>query len=689
MITKELISPKSIVVIGGSNNIHKPGGKILKNILDGQYKGDLFVVNPKEKSVQGILSFQAVDDLPKTELAIIAIAAPYILETVKVLALQKATKAFIILSAGFSELNDEGRKLEREIVKIINSINGSLIGPNCIGVMLPDYHGVFTEPIPKLDAKGCDFISGSGATACFILESALPKGLTFSSVFSVGNSPQLGVEEILEHLDESFDPATSSKVKLLYIENIAKPELLLKHASSLIKKGCKIAAIKAGSTEAGSRAASSHTGALASPDLMVEALLKKAGIVRCYGREELISVATVFMNKELNGKNIAIITHAGGPAVMLTDELSKKGLKVPGIEGLDAIELLKLLHPGSSVNNPIDFLATGTAEQLESIIDYVDQKFNHIDAMVVIFGTPGLVTIDDVYEVLNEKMNTCKKPIYPVLPSTLTAAKEMEEFRSKGRVHFTDEVALGNALAKVYQTPKPAAKYLEFPNIDQKRIREIISASKDGYLPPESINGILDACGISRSQNKLLNTENEAVNFANKIGYPLVMKVVGPIHKSDVGGVVLNIDDEETVLKEFNRLKQIKDTYAVLMYPMYTGTEIFIGAKHEEEFGHIVLCGLGGIFVEVLKDIASGLTPINKPEALKMIKGLKGYEIIKGIRNQEAVSEDLFVEVIVRVALLVEIAPEIVEMDLNPLFGKQDSLTVVDARIRIEKNKPN
>lgn len=690
MITKELISPKSIVVIGGSNNIHKPGGKILKNILDGHYKGDLYVTNPKEESVQGIVSFQSADDLPNVELAIIAIAAPHVLETVKVLALKKATKAFIILSAGFSELNDEGGLLELELVKIINGIKGSLIGPNCIGLMLPDYHGVFTEPIPKLDSKGCDFISGSGATACFILESAIPKGLTFASVFSVGNSPQLGVEEILQYFDETYDPDTSSNVKLLYIENIANPRLLLKHASSLIRKGCKIAAIKSGSTEAGSRAATSHTGAMASPDLMVDALFKKAGIVRCYSREELINVASVFMNKELKGKKIAIITHAGGPAVMLADELSKGGMEVPAIEGSDASELLELLHPGSSVNNPIDFLATGTAEQLGNIIDYVDQKFNHIDAMAVIFGTPGLDNINDVYDVLDEKMKTCKKPIFPILPSTLTAATEMKEFRLKGRVHFTDEVALGNALVKINQTPKPAANNVELPSINRKKIRDIIKKSNEGYLPPEHINGLLDACGISRSNDKVVTNENEAINFANKIGYPLVMKVVGPLHKSDVGGVVLNVMNENSVLKEFNRLIQIKDTYAVLMYPMYSGTEIFIGAKYEEKFGHIVLCGLGGIFVEVLKDITYGLTPLNKVEALKMIKELKGYEIIKGIRNQETVNEDLFIEALVRVALLVEIAPEIIEMDLNPLIGTPKSLRVVDARIRInKKNQQN
>jgi len=285
MINRELVNPESIIVVGGSNDITKPGGKVLKNLIDGNFKGKLYVSNPKESEVQGIKSYQNPDDLPDVDLAIIAISAKYNLAAVEFLTEKKKTKAFIILSAGFSEESEEGKILEQQIVEQVNKYNGALIGPNCIGVLTHNYHGVFTKPIPKLDPKGCDFISGSGATACFIMEAGIPKGLTFANVFSVGNSAQMGVEDILQYMDESFDPETSSRVKLLYLETIDKPQLILKHASSLINKGCKIVAIKAGTSEAGSRAASSHTGALASPDNAVDDLFQKAGIVRCYSRE--------------------------------------------------------------------------------------------------------------------------------------------------------------------------------------------------------------------------------------------------------------------------------------------------------------------------------------------------------------------------------------------------------------------
>jgi len=686
MITKELINPRSIVVVGGSNDIYKPGGKVLKNLIDGNFKGDLFVTNPKENLVQGIKCFKSPADLPFVDLAIIAIAAHFIPATVELLTQLKNTKAFIILSAGFSEMNNsEGKIWEHEIIDSINNVNGSLVGPNCVGVLNPNYHGIFTLPIPKLDPKGCCLISGSGATACFILEAGIPKGLTFSGVYSVGNSAQLGVEEFIQHMDESYDPEISTDSYLLYIESIDKPEMLLKHASSLIRKGCRIAAIKSGSSEAGSRAASSHTGALASPDVAVESLFQKAGILRCNSREELITAGAIFAHKKLTGKNIAIITHAGGPAVMHTDALSKNGLNVPHIEGEKADKLLEELYPGSTVGNPIDFLATGTANQLGTIINYVDNKFDDIDGMVVIFGTPGLIRIFDVYEVLDKKMKTAKKPIFPVLPSTLTAKEEVDEFLSKGRLNFPDEVMLGNILARSYYTPAPDKENIQLPDIEKAKIRDIIDNASNGYISPIEIQGLLDAAGIGRTKEIVVKTKNDALNFAKQEGFPVVMKVVGPVHKSDVGGVVLNVKNEETVSKEFDRLMSIKDTYAVLIYPMLFGTEVFIGAKREDKFGHLVLCGLGGIFVEILKDVTTSLAPITKEYAHKMIKNLKGYKIIQGARNQDSVNEELFAEAIIRVAALVTIAPEIFEMDINPLIGTKDSLNAVDARIRIEK----
>jgi acetyltransferase len=685
MINEKLFNPESIVVVGASNNIMKPGGKIVKNLTEHSYNGELFVVNPKEKKIQGIPAFVSVEDLPQVDLAILAIPAQFCLNAVMVLASQKNTKAFIIISAGFGETSEEGKKLEEQIVEVVNLHNACLIGPNCIGVMTPHHASVFTTPIPPLTPLGCDFISGSGATAVFIMESGIPKGLRFANVFSVGNSAQTGVEDVLAYLDENYEPGISSNVKLLYIENIYDPDKLLVHASSLIRKGCKIAAIKAGSSKAGSRAASSHTGALTSSDAAVEALFRKAGIVRCYGREELTTVANVFMSKELKGRKLAIITHAGGPGVMLTDALEDGGLKIPQISDSSEKEALKKkLFPGSSVENPIDFLATGTAEQLGEIVDACENDFD-VDGMAVIFGSPGLFPIRDVYEVLNQKMKRCKKPVYPILPSIINVKEDVSYFLSHGNVNFPDEVLLGRALTKVIHTPPPASTEVFLKGIDVAKIRNTIENAENGFQPPEIIHRLFDAAGIPRVKEIVAKTETEAVLAAMNIGFPVVMKVVGPVHKTDVGGVVLNIRNVAQVRKEFHHLNEIEGVEGVLVAQMASGMELFLGATYEQNFGHVVLCGLGGIYVEVLKDVASGLAPLSKKEAKSMLRQLKSYKLMKGYRKQEGVNIPLFEEIIVRLSSLLRFASEIKEIDINPLLGNKTEILAVDARIRIEK----
>ncbi len=686
MINRQLLQPESIVVIGGSNNVHKPGGAVVRNLINGGYKGTLRIVNPKEDEIQGIKVFHDAKELPPTDLAILVIPAKFCPDSVEYLASEKNVKAFIIISAGFGEETPAGAALEQRILDSCEKYGAALIGPNCIGLLNAWHHSVFTKPIPNLNPAGVDFISGSGATAVFILESAVIKGLQFNSVWSIGNGKQIGIEDVLQYMDDHFDPQRDSKVKLLYIENVSNPDKLLFHASSLIRKGCRIAAIKAGSSESGSRAASSHTGAIASSDSAVEALFRKAGIVRCFSREELTTVGCIFTLPEIKGKNVAIVTHAGGPGVMLTDALSKGGLVVPPLHGEVADELKSKLYPGASVANPIDILATGTPEQLGTAIDYCENRFDDIDAIMVIFGTPGLVQLYETYDVLHKKILECKKPVFPILPSLHTAGPEVEEFLKKGHVNFSDEVTLATALSQVMRTPAPAPPEIELFGVDVPRIRDIISGIKEsGYISPDLVHQLLDCAGIPMVP-ELVSDEKEAiVSFAEKVGYPVVAKVVGPIHKSDVGGVTLGIRSAEHLRMEFDRMMSIQDAKAVMVQKMIKGTELFIGAKYESRFGHIVLCGLGGIFVEVLKDVSSGLAPLSYGEAYSMIKSLRGYKIIKGTRGQAGINEQKYAEIIVRLSTLLRFATEIKEMDINPLLADENSVTAVDARIYIEK----
>jgi len=690
MINPKLLNPQSIVICGASSDIHKPGGKSLKNLLESPFKGQIYAVNPKETEVQGVKCYAKVDDLPQVDCAILCIAAKFCAQTVDVLAKEKGCRGFIIVSAGFSEESHEGAEIEKHIVDTINSVGGSLIGPNCTGFLNVNYAGCFDTPIPTLDPHGVDFITGSGATAVFIKEYGISNGLKFNSVWAVGNSAQLGIEDVLEHLDETFDPEKSSRVIMLYMEKIGDPQRLLKHSRSLINKGCHIAAIKSGGSAAGSRAASSHTGALATNDAAVDALFSKAGIVRCHNRQELTTVCGVFMHPEIKGKRCAVITHAGGPAVMLTDVLSNGGMEVPSLKDHPASPaLLAKLFGGSSVGNPIDFLATGTAEQLGYIIDTVENEYTDIDFSVVIFGSPGLFSNKEVYDLLDEKMKTCKKPIFPVLPSIINVKDEINDFIAKGRINFPEECVLGNAICKVYNTPKPQPEHVELPQIDVARIRKTIDKCGDGYMEIADYNELLDAAGISRKKSVEVSKKEDALAFAKEVGcskdVPLVMKVVGPLHKSDVGGVTLNVKDLDTVSKEFDRLMAIKDTYAVEMYPMLDGTDVYIGAIKDAKFGHQIFFGLGGIFIEVLKDVQSALAPITADEAKVMLTKLRGYKILQGVRGQEPVNIDLYADQIARISALVQAAPEIAEMDLNPLLGNPRYVTAVDARIRLEK----
>ena len=694
MINKQLLEPRSIVVIGGSNNVHKPGGSIVRNLMSGGFSGPLHIVNPKEDDVQGIKAFHDVKEIPQADLAVLVVAARFCPDYVDYLCAEKGVRAFVIISAGFSEETKEGALLEQRILDTCKQYGAALIGPNCIGLLNRHHHSVFTLPIPHLNPQGVDFISGSGATAVFILESAVSKGLQFNSVWSIGNGKQIGIEDVLQYMDEHFDAETDSKVKLLYIENISNPDKLLFHASSLIRKGCRIAAIKSGSSESGSRAASSHTGAIASSDSAVEALFRKAGIVRCFSREELTTVGCILTLSPLKGKNFAIVTHAGGPGVMLTDALSRGGFNVPKIEGPDADELKSKLFPGSSVANPIDFLATGTPEQLGIVIDYCEHKFEQIDAIAVIYGTPGLTQLYEAYDVLDKKIRECKKPIFPVLPSLHTAGPEVEDFLKKGHVNFSDEVTLATALSQIMRTPKPAAPEVQLYGIDIPELNKIIyrevhrlkfEGIKSGYLAPDTVREILSCAGIPLVPEMVSTSKAELTAFAQRVGFPVVAKVVGPVHKSDVGGVALNIRTPEHLALEFDRMMQIPDATGIMVQKMLKGTELFIGAKYEERFGHVILCGLGGIFVEVLKDVSSGLAPLSYDEAFSMIHSLRGYKILKGTRGQKGINEQKYAEIIVRHSTLLRFATEIKEMDLNPLLADDNDVVAVDARILIER----
>ena len=315
-----------------------------------------------------------------------------------------------------------------------------------------------------------------------------------------------------------------------------------------------------------------------------------------------------------------------------------------------------------------------------------DIPFNKKTVPSVIYGTPGLTTLYQAYEVLHQKILECKKPIFPILPSLHTAGPEVAEFLGKGHVNFSDEVTLATALSQIMQTPPPAPPEVQLYGIDIPRLHKIIMGiDQNGYLSPQTVREILSCAGIPMVPELVSASKEELTAFAQKVGYPVVAKVVGPVHKSDVGGVTLNIRTPEHLALEYDRMMKIEGATAVMVQKMLKGTELFIGAKYEERFGHVVLCGLGGIFVEVLKDVQSGLAPLSAGEAYSMIHSLRGYKILKGTRGQQGINEQKYAEIIVRLSTLLRFATEIKEMDINPLLADEQDVVAVDARILIEK----
>lgn len=664
MITEQLITPKSIAVIGGSNNTSRSGGGSLKNLIINNFQGAIYVVSKNEETVQGMKSYARAEDIPDSDLAIIAEDDGHSVDTVEMLCDKKECKAIVLCAGSVSQKGMTCQDAEKKVAEIADRYGATVIGPNSSGIVTPWYSSLFSDTVQCLK-DGIDIISSSRTTISFLIKSAAKYGIRISNVFSVGYSVQTTVEDIIEWIDNNYDEkSTEHRVIAVYIEKISNSEKLLKHSRSLVKKGAGIVAIKGGCSNDEVSSGISHTGMLASPTKAVSALFAKCGIIRAYGREEMMNIAGILSKPRPKGKKIAVLTQAGGPAVMLSDALDHNGIEVKQI----FFE---------------DYSCGKSAGQLSALMDKYDAD-PQIDATIVIFGCPGLSDSAEIYSVLFRKIKATPKPIYPVFPSAENSEAYIREYHNKGGLTFSDEVVFGKALADVLNA-SPVISDSSSPAIDKQMIRDVIKESPNGWMPPFMVQELMDASGINRVKQEIALSREEALKAAIEIGYPVAMKVIGPVLKVDIDGVSLNISDEHTLTSEFDRMTGIEGVSGVLIQPMVSGTEIFIGAKRERNFGPMIMCGLGGIFVEVLKDVKSALAPVSEGEANKMIHSLKGYPIIEGYRGQEGVNQTMFNETIRRVSALCMSAPEIMEMDLNPLLGNERGLIAVDVRIRLEK----
>lgn len=677
-----LLNPQSIAIIGGSDDIGKPGGKLLFNILKRGYKGRIMPVNPKSDMVQGIPASQSVADLPEVpDLAYIAIPARFVRPSLEDLA-AKGVKAVVVLSAGFGELNEEGKAEERRLKEIADKNGMLLLGPNCLGVMSTEVAGKFAGILPLMAPEGIDFLSGSGATVDYLAEQATKRGLPFNSFLTVGNSAQTGVTDLMGLFDEAFD-ADSTPVKILYMESVNEPKKLIAHAKSLAAKGCRLAGIKAGATEAGNRAAASHTGALVSSDTAVQAMFDKAGIIRLESRLELIDVSCVLrlVKDTLDGKRVCIITDAGGPGVMLADELTRQGLETPVLKETTQARLAEALLPSSSPVNPVDCLPARTAQHFADMFKIIsEEEADSIDYIVVVLGDSGLSDIGTIYDVIIKAMDELAIPVLPSFCTAVTSEKALKAFTEAGKCYFEDEVALARALGRVVNRPRIAEPETDLPGYDLDQLKMIMDG-KSGVLDGATVEQLLAAAGINLPGQQGVTAKGELKTVAERFPFPWVMKVEGPLHKTDVGGVKLGINDLAEAETVFDQLMSIPDAVGVLVQQMVLGTEVIVGIKREEPFGSLTAFGLGGIYAEALKDVQFRLAPLAKEEALDMIESIAAAPIVKGVRGEKGMDMTILSDQLVRVSRLAADFPQIVEMDINPLKGSGSAIYAVDARI--------
>lgn len=680
-IFQRITDPKSIVVVGASESPAKPGGGVTKNLIENNYRGKLYLVNPKADEIRGVPAFKAIDDLPDgIDLGFIVIPAAGVYDAMQSL-IHKNCRVIVVLTAGFGETDEKGKAEEQRLVDLANANDVFMIGPNVVGLVTANYQGKFAGILPTMDKGTIDIVSGSGATVDYLAEQADIRGLKFDNIFSMGNSAQHGVEDIIEMLDATHGPE-NAVIKLIYMEAVKKPEKLLKHARSLTRKGCILVGIKSGVTDSGRRAAASHTGALASSDTAVQALFDKAGIIRVRSKYELVEVACALncLKGKTDARKVAIITDAGGPGVMLTDELNKWGVTTPALKTATQQKIAEKLPRFATFINPVDCLPTQTSGQIAHVIQSIEDEKEDIDAVVVITGNSMLTDKWETYSMIVDRMENGKAAVLPVLSSATTCRNLLDKFIGCNKTYFIDEVHVGYALGKLHTRPALYEAEDVLPDYDKEKLAGILGGFK-GVLPADKCSELLDAAGLGRPGQVAVSKNEDLLKAAGTLTFPLVAKIIGPLHKSDVGGVIVGIGSDDELDAAWKRLSRIPGFEGVLLQEMIGGNEIIIGAKKEEGYGHLVMFGLGGIFTEVFKDSQFALAPLGLQESRHIIRSIRSIKMLEGVRGQKGMSIPKLAEYLTRISMLVSDFPQISEIDLNPVKGEEENLCVVDCRI--------
>jgi acetyltransferase len=698
---EQIFYPKSVAILGANKVAGTVPHDLLANILKDDFQGIVYPVSPKEKFIKGVKSFKyiiAIQD--PIDLAVLVFPS-----SVCHLALEqcgkKGVKAAIIISAGFKEVGGEGILREEEIKKIAAEYNISFIGPNCLGVINTDrssqLNASFARKMPQ--EGNIAFLSQSGALCTAVLDYAQAKHIGFSKFVSFGNKADISEIDLLYYLKD--DPKT--KVILLYLEEISDGPRLMKAAKDIIAEtGKPILALKSGRTSEGAAAAASHTGSLAGSDEICDAALKQAGIIRCENIEEMFNVAIAMAYQPLpKGNSIAIITNAGGPGVLATDSAINKNLTLAKLSDETTEIFKKSLPKTANIKNPVDVIGDARADRYNVALSGA-LKDNNVDGAFVILTPQSMTDIETIAKEIVKVSNSFDKPVYASFMGETDVAGGINILQENEIPHYILPESMSNAFSRAYNFKKSLEKehsiVEQFSDLDISSAANLLnSAISKGktFLTEDEAVKILEVFGFPIVESNLASSEDEAVHEAEKIGFPVVMKIVSEdvIHKFDVKGVMLNIASEAEARSAYNEIKANVRKYArqanvkgVLVQKMIEkGQEIILGLKNDPIFGSVIMFGLGGIFVEIFKDVSFRIAPIDRISIEEMIQEIKSYKLLTGVRGKKSSDIESIVTTIQRLSHLATACPQIKELDINPLIVLEEGrgCFVADSKIML------
>jgi len=693
-----LIYPKSVAVVGASRNPAKVGHAILANIIDGGYKGDIVVINPKADEILGMKCYKSLAEYGgSVELSIIVVPTPYVKDAI-LDAIKAGAKSICVITAGFKEIGPEGAKLQRELVNICKAANVRMLGPNVVGIINPHHNFNASFATNRMPPKGCiSVLSQSGAICTVLLDWAFGENIGLANLISIGNKADLDEIDFIKELSQD----EKAKVILGYLEDIQEGDDFIK-AAEIAARSKPIVILKAGVSKSGAKAASSHTGSLAGADIAYGAAFKRSGIIRAETFAQLLDYGVALSMQPLpQGDNVAIITNAGGPGIMTADCAELNSFTVNPLTNEIADALKAKLSPLASVRNPIDVLGNASPETYVEAINAA-QDDPTVDAIICITAPQAMTAPLS----LAEGIVSCARGEKPVL-TVFMGGFAMREAHKYLMTNGIPDYQTPNRAAAALKSMRDYDKWLKLPPrivtrfpVNRRRVERIISRhQRTGKLQVCEVDAkvILHAYDFTVPDGSLAIDINGAVEIAERIGFPVAMKIVSPdvIHKSDIGGVKLNLTN----------LQEVEDAYDLMMLRIgrrapnakidgvyvekmcHRGREVILGMSRDPQFGAMLMFGLGGIFVEVMKDVTFYLAPITADEAMQMLKGTRSYALLTGARGQAAVDLESIAIGLQRISQLVTDFPQIQELDINPFIVSKvgGEPFVADARMTLSE----